>query len=289
MSEWYQIESNSLIVQVASHGAEMKRLFSKEWHRELLWAGDEKSWNCSAPVLFPIVGKIKDDEYFFKEKKFHMKQHGFARDQEFKCTECKASEVEFSLVATSETFKSYPFLFELKVRYKVEKHKVTISYFVKNDDRQDMFFSIGAHPAFETKNFTNYELHFEKIEKEYFRVDKNGLDLKKAHVLKSDVIKISKNLFKEDALVFEKLKSKYIDLVDTKRKETIRIHGHAPYWGVWGKGDVPFVSLEPWHGIPDLNDHEKNIENKKAIIALQEGEIFGFSYAIEMKNTIEKK
>ena len=106
MSEWYQIESNSLIIQITSKGAEMKRLFSREWHRELLWLGDEKVWNRSAPVLFPIVGKLLDDEYILKDKTFKMTQHGFARDFEFKCTECGTSEAEFLLVATQETFNS---------------------------------------------------------------------------------------------------------------------------------------------------------------------------------------
>lgn len=284
MSEWYQIESNSLIIQITSKGAEMKRLFSREWHRELLWLGDEKVWNRSAPVLFPIVGKLLDDEYILKDKTFKMTQHGFARDFEFKCTECGTSEAEFLLVATQETFNQYPFLFELKVRYKVEESKVTVSYFVKNDDRQDILFSIGAHPGFETKEMASYEIRFEKVEKEYFRV-KNGLiDWKTLFDFNADLLKVEKSLFQNDALIFKKLKSKYIELVDTKRKEVIRVSANTPYWGIWAKPDVPFVCLEPWYGVADSFEHDKNLEGKKGMITLGEGEIFGFSYSIEMRH-----
>ena len=284
MSEWYQIESNSLIVQITSKGAEMKRLFSRDWHRELLWLGDEKNWNRSAPVLFPVVGKLKDDEYVLKDKTFAMTQHGFARDFEFKCTECGTTETEFLLVATQESFNQYPFLFELRVRYKVEGSKVSVSYFVKNDDRQDIYFSIGAHPGFETKDIANYEIRFEKEEKEYFRVQNGLIDWSRPYVLGADKFAVDKEIFKDDALIFKKLKSKYVDLIDVKRKETIRIQSNAPYWGIWAKPDVPFVCLEPWYGVADSADHDKNLETKNGIITLGEGELFGFSYTIEMKH-----
>ncbi len=284
MSEWYQIESNSLIVQITSKGAEMKRLFSRDWHRELLWLGDEKTWNRSAPVLFPVVGKLKDDEYQLKGRTFKMTQHGFARDFEFKCTECGSTEAEFLLVATQESFNQYPFLFELKVRYKVENNKVTVSYFVKNDDRQDIFFSIGAHPGFETKDFANYEIRFEKPEKEYFNVKESLVNWNRPYDFNSDILKIDKALFASDALIFKKLKSRYVDLIDTKRKEIIRFQANASHWGIWAKGDVPFVCIEPWFGVADSAEHDKNLETKNGIITLGEGEVFGFSYSIEMKH-----
>lgn len=282
MTDWYQIESNSLIVQVTSLGAEMKRLFSRDWHRELLWLGDEKVWGRSAPVLFPIVGKLKDDEYHLQGKTFKMFQHGFARDYEFKCTECGASEVEFLLVATQETFNQYPFCFELRVRYKVENSKVSISYFVKNDDRQDIYFSIGAHPAFETNNLANYEIRFEKDEKEYFRIQNGLVNWSRPTQVGGQSIEPTKALFTDDALIFKKLKSRHVDLIDKKRNEIIRVHTNAPFMGIWGKGDVPFICLEPWYGVSDSIEHDKHFETKNGIVTLGAGEIFGFSYSIEM-------
>lgn len=283
MSDWYQIENASLIVQVTSKGAEMKRLFSKDWHRELLWLGDEKVWNRSAPVLFPIVGKLKDDEYTFKDKTYKMSQHGFARDYEFKCTDCGATEIEFLLVATEESFKQYPFCFELRVRYKLEGSKLLISYFVKNDDRQDMYFSIGAHPAFETNDITKYEIRFEREEQNYFQLKNSLVDWKHPHAFNDDKLVLSPGLFKNDALIFKRLKSKYIELVDLKRSESIKLYGNTPFWGIWAKSYGPFVCIEPWYGVSDSQEHDKELENKNGIIELGEGEVFGFSYTIEMK------
>jgi galactose mutarotase-like enzyme len=281
MSDWYQIESNSLIVQVTSLGAEMKRLFSKEWNRELLWLGTDKLWERSAPVLFPIVGRLKDDEYNLKGKNYKMTRHGFARDMEFKGLECGVSEVEFLLGATQETFASYPFCFELRVRYKLEEKTLTISYFVKNEDRQDIYFSIGAHPAFETKDIQNYEVHFENTEKAYYKTKDGLMNWTKEHPMDADKLKPDADLFKDDALVFKKLKSNYIDLVDLKRSEAIRVKANSPYWALWSTGKVPFVCIEPWFGVADSTTHDKNFETKEGIVTLAPGEIFGFSYSIE--------
>ena len=289
MSDWYQIESPSLIVQLTTKGAEMKRLFSKEWHRELLWLGDQKTWNRSAPVLFPIVGRLKDDEYQLHGKTIKLGQHGFARDFEFKCLECTKNEAEFFLEATQESFKFFPFCFELRVRYKIEGSKVHISYFVKNVDRQEIFFSIGAHPAFETSDLSQYEIVFEKEEKDYYQL-KNGLvNFKDPKAFKRKNILPSKELFKDDALIFKKVKSKYIDLVDHKRNEIIRVQSSAPYWGVWGKDHVPFICLEPWFGVGDTIESTKDFTQKEGIIALDQEEIFGFSYSIEMRTMEAQK
>lgn len=283
MSEWYQIESHSMIVQITTKGAEMKRLFSRDWHRELLWLGDQKTWNRSAPVLFPIVGKLKDDEYELAGKIYKLGQHGFARDFEFKCTECGTHEAEFLLVATQESFRSYPFCFELRTRYKIEENKLIISYFVKNVDRQDIFFSIGAHPAFETNDLASYEIRFEKEEAHFFKLKDGLVDFSKPNELKSQKIIPTKELFKSDALIFKKLKSKYLDLVDTKRNELIRVTSNSNYWGIWGKDHVPFICLEPWFGVGDTTTSTKKLEEKEGIITLGQDEIFGFSYSIEMK------
>jgi galactose mutarotase-like enzyme len=285
MSDWYQIESNALIVQVTTKGAEMKRLFSKGWHRELLWPGDEKIWNRSAPVLFPVVGKLNDNEYTLKGKTYQLAQHGFARDFEFKCTECGTSEVEFLLEATQESFALYPFCFELRVRYKLEDNNLTVTYFVKNDDRQDILFSIGAHPGFVTKSIENYEIRFEVEEKEYFLLKQGVVNWAYGHELKKQKIQVTADLFKNDALIFKKIKSKFIDLIDVKTHEVIRVSADTPYWGIWAKDNVPFVCIEPWHGIADSAGHDKNFENKEGVVVLAQGKTFEFSYQVEIFKT----
>jgi galactose mutarotase-like enzyme len=288
MSDWYQIENSYFTVQLTSTGAEMKRLFAKPWHRELLWVPlDEKArkvWSRSSPILFPIVGKLKDDTYTLQGKTYQMSQHGFARDLKFKCLACDGYEAEFFLEADQETFKLYPFCFELRVKYVLEDQFLKIFYEVKNVDRQDIYFSIGAHPAFETSTLADYEIQFEVQESKYFQINNGFVDWDKSISLDSVVLSPTKKLFAEDALIFKDLKSKYIDLVNTKRHETIRINGtNTPFLGIWGKESVPFICLEPWYGVSDEALHDQNLETKKGIQKLEMGKTFHFTYSIELR------
>jgi galactose mutarotase-like enzyme len=288
MASRYQIENNYFIIEICSDGAEMQRLFAKPWNRELLWGSEEekdlKIWNRSSPILFPIVGKLKNDTYTFKGKSYQMPQHGFARDREFSCLLCEPCEVEFFLEADQETFKLYPFCFELRVKYVLIEQTLKVFYEVKNVDRQDIFFSIGAHPAFKTKNLDDYEIQFEQEENNFYQL-KNGLvEWNEAQTLQGKVLRPNKKLFEKDALIFKDLKSKYIDLVDRKRNEVIRINGtNTPFFGIWGKDSVPFICLEPWFGVSDDSSHDQNLENKKGIQTLAMGETFNFSYSIELR------
>lgn len=282
MSDWYQLENHVLTIQVRTKGAELKRLFNKVWNRELLWNGDEKIWNRSSPILFPIIGKLKDDEYFLNNQLYSMSQHGFARDSEFKCSKCEHDYLEFTLVANEESLKKYPFMFELTVTYKLIGNELKISNIVKNKDKKVMLFNIGGHPAFRSSPFNNYFLQFEKKESQYFQTQNGIIDLNKPIPFSTKTLLIQADTFKKDALVFQNIRSSYVDFIDRRKKEMIRIKDfECDFFSIWSKDDISFVCLEPWSGVCDEVRHDKNFENKLGIQKLNPGEIYDFYYSIE--------
>ena len=287
MAEQFKIENEFFSIQITSLGAEIKRIFAKVWNRELLWVPEGETalniWKRTSPILFPIVGKLKDDSYHLKGKIYQMPQHGFARDKNFKILARESSVIEFVLEADQETFRLYPFCFELRVKYKLEGKKLITLYSVKNTDRQDIYFSIGSHPAFVTERIEDYEIHFEKRESGYFQLSDGLVNWENEYKLESDIIRPTKELFSSDALIFKDLKSQYIDLVDQKRQEVIRISGtDTPYLGIWAKDSVPFICIEPWYGVSDDKSHDKELEKKRGIQMLKMGESSDFSYTIEL-------
>ena len=168
----YEIKNNFIKAKIKSFGAELNSLQKIDNDFEYIWQANPQYWARHSPVLFPIVGRLKDDSYFYKGKKYTLSQHGFARDKEFKVVAQDDDFIEFSLKNDEKTFENYPFLFELNISYKLEKTKLIISYIVKNASEDKMYFSIGAHPAF---NISNGDfLEFEEIEKtkRYFLNDK---------------------------------------------------------------------------------------------------------------------
>jgi len=287
MSDWYQIENSYYTVQLTSLGAEMKRLFSKPWNRELLWNPQDENakrlWNRSAPVLFPIVGKLKNDAYEWGGKTYQLNQHGFARDMEFKCIECGASEATFRLEATKESYARYPFLFQLDVIYSLDGKRLNIIYVVKNVDRQDIYFSIGAHPGFATTQLEDYEIQFEKKERGFFQLENGLVNWKNLTALTDPILNPARETFANDALILKDVKSRHIDLVNKRRHETIRVHGtNTPFLGIWGKESVPFVCIEPWYGVGDDLLTDQKLEGKIGIQTLGEGGSFRFAYGIEL-------
>ena len=280
----YEIKNSFIKVKIKSFGAELNSLQKIENDFEYIWQANSQYWARHSPVLFPIVGRLKDDNYIYKSKKYNLSQHGFARDKEFELVKKDEDFIEFSLKNDEKTLEIYPFLFELNISYKLDKRKLIISYKVKNISEDKMYFSIGAHPAF---NISNGDfLEFEEIEKtkRYFLNDK-GLIYKEEELffLENKII-LNENIFKNDALVFNDENIKAIDLRDKNQNKILKVEfKNVPYLGIWSKPNFgPFVCIEPWFGVADLENSNQNIEDKIGIQVLKKDDIFSFFYSVEV-------
>ena len=125
---------------IARKGAELIS-FKKNNNKEYIWDGNPAFWGKHSPVLFPIVGTLKNDSYTYKDKTYHLSRHGFARDMEFEATQTDENQVVFTLKSNSETEKMYPFEFELHIIYTLEQNNLNIAYKVINLDKVIIPFS----------------------------------------------------------------------------------------------------------------------------------------------------
>ena len=287
----YEIKNEHIKVKIKSFGAELNSLQKIDEDLEYIWQGDSKYWNRHSPILFPIVGRLKNDSYTYQNQKYNMTQHGFARDKEFEVIKNEVDFIEFRLKSDEKTLEIYPFSFELYLSYKLEKNSLIVSYKVINKSDDKMLFSIGAHPAFnwtlkEDEKKENYFLEFENIKetKRYFLNDKglvyDSVDLK----IIDNKIALNEELFKNDALVFEDLNIKTLTLKNSINENYIKLNfENFPYLGIWSKPTgAPFICIEPWFGVADSFDSSKNLEDKKGIITLLKDEIFSSFYSIEI-------
>ena len=287
----YEIKNEHIKAKIKSFGAELNSLQKIDEDLEYMWQGDSKYWNRHSPILFPIVGRLKNDSYIYKNQKYNMTQHGFARDKEFEVIKNEVDFIEFRLKSDEKTLEIYPFSFELYLSYKLEKNSLIVSYKVINKSDDKMLFSIGAHPAFnwtlkEDEKKENYFLEFENIKetKRYFLNDKglvyDSVDLK----IIDNKIALNEELFKNDALVFEDLNIKTLTLKNSINENYIKLNfENFPYLGIWSKPTgAPFICIEPWFGVADSFDSSKNLEDKKGIITLLKDEIFSSFYSIEI-------
>ena len=161
----YTLENENLKVEIDSFGAEIKSVKRKSDNFEYMWCGDKKYWGRTSPVLFPFVGAPKNKEYRYDGKTYTMGQHGFARDMEFTLEAQTEENISFVLTDTAETCEKYPFHFALHIGYELCKNEVKVNWTVENTDTKELYFSIGAHPAFNCpvhgeENKTGYGLKF---------------------------------------------------------------------------------------------------------------------------------
>lgn len=280
----YTLENDFLKIAVKSFGCELTSVVSKETGFEYLWQGNPDIWNGQSPILFPIVGRLIEDRYIFNGKEYEMPKHGFARRNEWKFLEENENSLKFVLSETEETLKIYPFHFDLIVTFTLDGRKLTVSHKICNKGEDTLYFSIGAHPAFNCRigdilTFDCEEtLSTEKIDLV------NSLRLpEKVSVLNGEKdIVITEDIFKEDALIFSGVKSDYITLRSDGHNRTVRFYlGKAPYLGIWAKPGAPYVCIEPWFGVNDSFEKKKDFSEKDAINPVPAKENFIFNWSAE--------
>ncbi|MFW0713987.1 aldose 1-epimerase family protein [Aliarcobacter butzleri] len=280
----YEIKNSFITAQIKSFGAELNSLKKCDENFEYIWQANSKYWARHSPVLFPIVGRLKEDSYFYKNKKYSLSQHGFARDKEFEIVQNEADFIEFRLKSDEKSLEFYPFFFELDIGYKLDKNSLIVSYKVKNKSDEKMYFSIGAHPAFNTQVGDFLEFENIKTTKRYF-LDEKGLIYKNEDLnLENSKLCLDKDLFKDDALVFNDSNIKQITLKNIENRSRVKVKfDNFPYLGIWSKpNDAPFVCIEPWFGVADEENANQKIEDKKGILSLEKEEEFFCFYTIEV-------
>jgi galactose mutarotase-like enzyme len=285
----FQLQNNLLSIKVNSFGAELCSVISSETNIEYIWQANETIWARHAPHLFPIVGKLKDGQYSYQDKLYQLPQHGFARDHEFNCIEESNDFLLFEFTANETTLVKYPFHFSLQIGYKLIGNKVEVNYSVFNPDSKELYFSIGAHPAFncplqKNESFNNYELVFPDKDKLVVNVLNDGLisnQTKEVELIDS-TLAVSKELFNNDALVCMNSQLEEVSLVSKKTKHGVSLVSKAwPYYGIWSKkGTEQFVCLEPWHGIADNENTNGDFETKEGIIKIESEQYFKCSFDI---------
>ena len=285
----HQISRDGYSAAISSLGAELKS-FKNDTGEEYMWSGNPEIWKGTAPVLFPIVGELREGLYSHKGKFYRMTRHGFARTSMFTHESLGDGESSFVLRSSPDTELVYPFQFELEVRFRIERARLRVSYRVTNRGDEIMPFMLGSHPAFalpvDRCALESYYLEFEKAETLDLYHLADGLlcrEPEKTYLKNEKTIRITDTLFDNDALIFENIESReiYIYRDGTGRRLTLDTGG-APYLGIWAKPGAPYVCLEPWHGHADEAGADFDIINKNHFTTLRPAEEFTTGYEIRM-------
>lgn len=283
---------NALLdVSIHPKGAELARLYHKHHQIDYLWKGDPAFWGKHSPVLFPIVGALRNQQYRYEGKMYTLGRHGFARDQVFEYQDMGAEEARFVLRDSPATRAVYPFHFQLTLHYRLQGARLILSYEVAATGPGPLYFSIGAHPAFAVPidpqlQYEDYALKWELPETaSRWPITEDGL-------IKPDPIPLLENsthlplshgLFYADALVLKGLSIQQLTLGASGSERGLRFSfAGFPYLGLWAARNAEFICIEPWCGIADAENSNQELTDKEGIQFLEAGQQFERSWSVEL-------
>ncbi|KAA9036510.1 aldose 1-epimerase family protein [Ginsengibacter hankyongi] len=283
-----QIANEQLVVIITDKGAELQSIQLNGL--EYLWQADAQYWGKHSPILFPIVGELKDGKYIFDRKEYFLPRHGFARDKIFEVEQTSETSATFTLHSSDETLAVYPFQFIFQIQYEIKQHALYCSYIIQNVNNSDMYFSVGGHPAFKVPlqdnlQYTDYTLEFDNdsVLNRFLLNDGLTKDNTEAIALNKNKLNLTPSLFYNDAIVLKHIASNQIKLSSEKDEHSLTFSFRGfPYFGIWAAKDAPFVCLEPWCGIADNVHHDYQLENKEGINQLAAGEAWKRTWSVEL-------
>ena len=278
------IRNEYLEVSARKFGAELTSIKNLKTGREYLWQPNKEVWTGQSPILFPIVGRAKNDRLRIDGNEFPIKMHGFARKNEFSINSVSQNHIEYILTNNDELVKSFPYNFELYVRYEITENILKMTFKVKNTDNRTIYFSIGAHPGFNCK--LGDRLEFEKNETLCTQVmnDEHYRHTELNYLKNENQITIKADTFANDALIFQNTNSEIITLKAQDNSYSVEFnYKNAPFLGLWAKPGAPYVCIEPWFGADDRSDEDFDFCDKPTVQNIKQGDIFEYTMEITIR------
>lgn len=289
----HALENHRLSIAIAETGAELASIVNLKTGQEYMWQADPEVWGSSAPVLFPIIGVLKDGETTIEGETYHIPKHGMVRhNKNLELFYHSQDRITFRMCWNEENLETYPYKVDFRVTYRLRNEHVIVYHEITNEDEKPVFFCLGGHPAFrvpfhEGDRYEDYFLRFEDEENSgSYTVTKAGTlstDKRSVPWRAGKILPLTHELFENDALVFDDLNSNSIILESHLNGPVLKVdYAGWTHLGIWAKPEGDFVCIEPWMGLSDFENSDGQFVNKEGIIELAPGETYEMSYDIKI-------
>lgn len=299
-----QIKNDKLCIEVSAKGAELQSIKNASGE-EFLWHGDPKYWGRRSPLLFPIIGGLAEGEYRLHGHTYKMGKHGFLRDAPFTLVAQGAQQLTYAIQESDETLRQYPFPFNLGVTYKLVGSRIDVVWHVENTGREPMFFQIGGHPAFLVPGWKegkplHARIRIDNKQPGKLSIGDHGLLVFGHHDIgfglqptdpplfnpSTGVIEATTHTFDQDALIFDECQVHRLELLEVTGEPRVTVDIKSPAVGIWSPAamDAPFVCIEPWYGICDMDEYAGEFGDKYLMNRLLPGASFMASYHITIRD-----
>lgn len=286
----YTVSNGFLSLTVASRGAEVVSLQSREDGTEFIWQGDPRYWEEHSPLLFPAVGDWKDNRYLYRDREYEMPLHGFARNQIFDVRR-NENQIICTLAAGEETRKYYPFDFLLKIVYTLDKNVLLTEQYVHNRSEGPMPYSIGEHIGFRVpltadESYEDYYIEFDKPETapRYPLIDGREIGPPVPWLKETRRVNLTRDMFEEGAWNFEGLVSERAVLGNTRNSSRIILdYPGFSHFSLWSRPDAPYLCMEPCNGMAAGTEEGFDPYQKRGIRILEAGQRDSIAYSVTVQ------
>lgn len=288
----YTIKNDRLKVEVNSHGAELHSIQTTDkW--EYLWQGNPDIWEEQAPNLFPYIGRLTDETYTLEGREYHMKLHGFIKEQELTAERATKNQITFRYDSSECSRVQYPFEFSYLISYELEDQVLHITNLVENHDSRQMYFGIGGHPGFrvpleEHLKFEDYALEFSNPahpSRIVFTEDGHVSGQQPVYYLEDDRrIPLRHELFDNDAIVLKHM-DHCVTIGSDKGTRAVKVTvPDYTYLGFWHRDKMaaPYVCVEPWSSLPSRYGVIEDLSQQSDLISLAPGKTYENHWKIEI-------
>ncbi len=289
MEELITISSEYITASFSELGAELKSLCDNETGIDYIWQGKSAIYPWSSMIMFPIVGKLKDNKFRLSNKYYRIEHNGFAKDVRFEAKNHRKDRVTFVLSHDKDSLTSFPYMFDLHVHYKVYGPRLMITFEIKNLGKKEMFYSMGYAPIF------NLPIHEESLMDYY--IEFSDLEDRGAYFLDNDLVNfhhvddkrfmkdknlfLSNDLFSRGEMIFKDINSSSIAMKNTVSEKGIELtFENAPYLSIWSQPGYPFIQITPSYGVADAVDSDHDFYKKEGLLSLDQEKSAKFEYSI---------
>lgn len=287
----FELKKGALRAVARTKGGELVSLQDGDG-LEYIWQGDPAFWSGQNPVLFPIVGSLKDGRVDIGGKTCEMGRHGFARGSEFAPVEQGEDFVTLELRESGETLARYPFPFSLKITHRMLEDGFSTALTVKNTGAAPMPFCVGAHTAIRCplqpgERFEDYELLFDEPERaDSHLLSPQGIILHDGRkpMLDGSRMALDYRTFEEmDTVIFSMLRSGKVSLLHRETGQGVQLDFHEfPMVAFWTKPGAPYLCMEPWQGCAAWDNESGKFEDKPFCVTLEPGREKSLTYAFHI-------
>ncbi|MGJ4946165.1 aldose 1-epimerase family protein [Bradyrhizobium sp. HKCCYLS1011] len=277
MDDRHTISAGGISATIKAEGAELCSL-TTAGGLELLWqAGPE--WPRHSPWLFPIVGRLKNDQLRHRGKTYPLTQHGFARDLRFAWLERTTRSCTLQLTDSEATRARYPFAFRLTIAFRVDAASLEAKIEIENPGEEVLPASFGAHPAFNwplAPGASKQESVLIFTENETAPIRRLSGGLMRPEGERSPIqgtrLTLSERLFDQDAIILDAPRSTAVSYIGPGGPGlTVGWDGFREL-GIWSKpSGAPFLCIEPWRGYASPLEFDGEFIDKPGLMHIAPG------------------